>query len=140
MGRSYGARLLPMAWLLPLLLSLLLSLVLPMAPIWAAGPEPLQQDQYLCDGDPLEAAVFAGAVDAPDLPNTAAGTAPGAYVVLQWRGVSLQLPRTNNAGAPSYTDGRWWWQATNPQQPQFRQRRGEVETYNCQWQSGPERD
>jgi len=126
-----------MAWLLPLL-SLVLSLALPICPAWAAGPEPLQQDQYLCDGDPLQAQVFAGAVDTPGIPNTAAGTAPGAYVVLRWRGVSLQLPRTNNAGSPSYTDGRWWWRAADPSNPEFRQRLGSIETHSCQWQSGSE--
>jgi hypothetical protein len=137
MGRSYGARPLLMARLLPLLLSLVLAVVLLVCPARAAGPEPLQQDTYLCDGEPLLAQVFAGAVDAPGIPNTAAGTAPGAYVLLSWRGVTLQLPRTNNAGALSYTDGRWWWQAADPAQPAFRQRRGGVETYSCQWQSGP---
>ena len=48
------------------------------------------------------------------------------------RGVSLQLPRTNNAGTPSYTDGRWWWQALDPDRPEFSQRRGEVEHYSCE--------
>ncbi len=124
------------------LLSLLLALLLSAAalsplsvgppPAWAAGPVPLQVDRYLCEGDPLEARVFAGAVDATGIPNTSARTPPGAYVVLQWRGVSLQLPRTNNAGAPSYTDGRWWWSPVDPDQPQFRQRRGAVESYGCE--------
>lgn len=116
-----------MAWLVSLLLCLLL-----VAPAWAAGPEPLQRDAYLCEGEPLLAEVFAGAVDAPGIPNTAAGTPPGAYVVLAWRGVSLQLPRTNNAGAPSYTDGRWWWSPVDPEHPEFRQRRGGVQTYACE--------
>jgi hypothetical protein len=115
-----------MTWLLSLLLSLLLA-----APAWAAGPGPLKRDRYLCDGEPLLAEVFAGAVDATDIPNTTAGTVPGAYVVLQWRGVSLQLPRTNNAGPPSYTDGRWWWSLSDPDQPEFRQRRASVMSYNC---------
>lgn len=119
------------------LLPLLLSLVLVVAPAWATGAAPLQVDRFLCEGEPLAAQVFGGAVDAPDIPNTASGTVPGAYVVLQWRGLNLQLPRTNNAGAPSYTDGRWWWQAVDPQHPVFKQRRGGVETYSCQWQSGP---
>ncbi|MEB3354214.1 MAG: hypothetical protein VKM34_08265 [Cyanobacteriota bacterium] len=115
-----------MSWLVSLLLALLLA-----APAWAAGPLPLQQQTYLCDGDPLQASVFAGAVDAPGIPNTAAGTVPGAYVVLSWRGVRLQLPRTNNAGAPSYTDGRWWWSPVDPEHPEFRQRRGDVQIYAC---------
>ncbi|MFM7512093.1 MAG: hypothetical protein ACKO3F_01795 [Cyanobium sp.] len=115
-----------MTWLLSLLLSLLLAI-----PAWASGPGPLQRDRYLCDGDPLLAEVYAGAVDAADIPNSVAGTVPGAYVVLQWRGLSLQLPRTNNAGAPSYTDGRWWWSPADPQAPEFRQRRASITTYAC---------
>jgi hypothetical protein len=120
-----------MAWLLSLLLTLLLAV-----PAWAVGPaspqQPLQRDAYLCEGDPLQAEVFAGAVDAPGIANISAGTPPGAFVVLRWRGVSLQLPRTNNAGAPSYTDGRWWWSPVDPEHPEFRQRRGGVERYGCQ--------
>ncbi|MEB3171997.1 MAG: hypothetical protein VKK43_11550 [Synechococcaceae cyanobacterium] len=116
-----------MAWLV----SLLLSLLLLAAPASAAGPEPLQRETYLCEREPLLAEVFAGAVDAPGIPNTSDGTVPGAYVVLQWRGVRLQLPRTNNAGAPSYTDGRWWWSPADPDHPAFKQRRGGVESYRC---------
>ena len=122
-----------MAWLLCLLLTLLLAV-----PAWAAGTElpqqPLLRDAYLCDGDPLQAEVFAGAVDAPGIPNISAGTPPGAFVVLRWRGVSLQLPRTNNAGAPSYTDGRWWWSPVDPEHPEFRQRRGTVQSFFCERQ------
>jgi hypothetical protein len=79
----------------------------------------------------LVAEVHAGAVDAPGIPNSTGGTVPGAFIVLQWRGVTLQLPRTNNAGSPSYTDGRWWWQALDPQHPDFAQRRGDWEAYRC---------
>ena len=96
------------------LLALLLALLLPLAGLIAApGPaaaDPMTAQRYLCDGEPLLAEVHNGAVDAPGIPNSAGGTVPGAFLVLQWRGVSLQLPRTNNAGTPSYSDGRWWWQ------------------------------
>jgi hypothetical protein len=115
------------------LLSLLLALLLPLigwlstaAPAAAATAE-----HYRCGGDPLVAEVHAGAVDAPGIPNSTGGTVPGAFIVLQWRGVTLQLPRTNNAGSPSYTDGRWWWQALDPQHPDFAQRRGDWEAYRC---------
>jgi len=84
------------------LVFLLLSLLL-VAPGWAAGPEHQQQ--------PLQR---------------------DTYVVMAWRGVSLQLPRTNNAGAPSYTDGRWWWSPVDPEHPEFKQRRGGVESYICE--------
>ena len=125
----------PFRWLL----SLLISVVLPLwwwihpapslaAPASAPDPPPAH---FLCEGEPLIAEVHIGAVDAPGIPNTAGGTVPGAFIVLQWRGVSLQLPRTNNAGIPSYSDGRWWWQALDPEHPDFAQRRGDWENYSC---------
>jgi len=91
--------------------------------------------QFLCEGDPLEALAFNGAVDAADIPNSTANTVPGAFLVLRWRNVTLQLPRTNNAGVPSYSDGRWWWQASDPDHPDFAQLRGTVERYSCERQA-----
>ena len=129
------------------LLALLLSLVLPLlaglglAPAAVAAPSPpqMQPQHFVCAGDPLVATVHNGAVDAPGIPNSAAGTVPGAFIVLEWRGVTLQLPRTNNAGSPSYTDGRWWWQARDPEHPDFAQRTGvsgSLEPYRCEAQGG----
>jgi len=111
--------------LLSLFLVLLMLLSAPAA--WAAQGS----ERYLCDGDALVAMPHNGAVDAREIPNSDGGTVPGAFIVLEWRGVSLQLPRTNNAGIPSYTDGRWWWQAVNPDLPDFREHRGSVKTYAC---------
>jgi hypothetical protein len=113
--------------LFALLLALLTLLPAPAA--WAAAE---QTERYLCDGEPLVAALHNGAVDASEIPNSGGGTVPGAFIVLEWRGVSLQLPRTNNAGVPSYTDGRWWWQAEDPEQPDFRERRGGLQIHTCQ--------
>jgi hypothetical protein len=122
-----------MAWTVALLLACFLPIFMLMTlPVGASGPDPLQVDQFLCDGDPLLAQTYAGPVDAPDIPNTLSGTVPGAFVVLNWRGVRLQLPRTNNADVPSYTDGRWWWSQVEADQPQFRQRRGAIESYQCE--------
>ena len=87
---------------------------------------------YLCGGEPLEAIAFNGPVDAADIPNSSGGTLPGAFLVLRWRNGTLQLPRTNNAGVPSYTDGRWWWQALDPDHPEFAQLRGDVQQYRCE--------
>ncbi len=86
---------------------------------------------YRCDGDPLLATSDNGAVDAPGIPNTTAGTVPGATVLLEWRDLRLQLPRTNNAGPPSYTDGIWWWSLEDPAQPRFLHRRGAIESISC---------
>jgi hypothetical protein len=123
------------------LLALLIVLAVGMA---IAGPAPALAlaeagagaQHYLCDGEPLVAEIHNGAVDAIDIPNSSAGTVPGAFVVLQWRGISLQLPRSNNAGQPSYTDGRWWWSSPAPDQPEFEQLRGKVHSYSCERISG----
>ena len=87
---------------------------------------------FFCEGDSLDAIAFNGAVDAVDIPNSNADTVPGAFIVLRWRELSLQLPRTNNAGIPSYSDGRWWWQALDPDHPEFAQLRGNAEHYSCE--------
>ena len=99
------------------------------------APQPSSAD-WICDGDRLSVEITRGAVDltglAEAIPNTLEGTLPGDGVLLHWRGVDLQLPRTNNAGAPSYTDGRWWWRVEDPLQPEFLERRGSIVAYNCQ--------
>ena len=91
---------------------------------------------WLCDGDLLHAEAVAGAVDISGLPqgipNSSAGTLPGDGVLIHWRDLHLQLPRTNNAGAPSYTDGRWWWRVEDPDHPEFLERRGSVLTHSCE--------
>ena len=119
------------------LLALLLTVALPLfhaPPAWAAAAAAASADvqHYVCAGEPLQASVYRGAVDAPAIPNSDGGTVPGGFIVLEWRGVRLQLPRTNNAGVPSYTDGRWWWQATDPAQPSFAERRGGVTAIPCE--------
>ena len=116
-----------MTRLLSLVLVVLMLLAAPAA--WGASAAVTQR--YLCDGDALVATLHNGAVDASEIPNSDGGTMPGAFIVLQWRGFSLQLPRTNNAGIPSYTDGRWWWQAVDPDRPDFREHRGSFKTYAC---------
>ena len=87
---------------------------------------------FLCEGDSLDAIAFNGSVDAVDIPNSNDDTVPGAFMVLRWRELSLQLPRTNNAGIASYSDGRWWWQALDPDHPEFVQLRGNAEHYSCE--------
>lgn len=115
-----------MATGLALLMAVLLLLLGPIAPVRALAAE-----RYSCNGEPLKATFHPGAVDAPAIANSTGGTLPGAFIVLEWQGVNLQLPRTNNAGSPSYTDGRWWWQATDPEHPDFFQLRARKETYDC---------
>ena len=91
---------------------------------------------WRCDGDRLSIERQPGAVDPTGLvnplPNRSDGTSPGDILLVRWRGVELQLPRTNNAGPPSYTDGRWWWRVEDPEHPEFRERRGAVISYRCE--------
>ena len=123
----------PLRWLnllgrrlfqLLLVLTVIITAELPVSAAW------------ICDGDrltaePIQLARDAFGAMAEPIPNSADGTVPGDVILLSWRGVTLQLPRTNNAGAPSYTDGRWWWQVEDPEQPDFRQRKGGIVSYAC---------
>ena len=92
---------------------------------------------WICDGDRLTAETIHLGRDAigtttEPIPNISDGTSPGDLILLTWRGVTLQLPRTNNAGVPSYTDGRWWWQVQDPDHPDVRQRRSTITSYRCE--------
>ena len=113
------------------LVAIALSLLMLLTPPSAHASSSAAQ-YFLCDGDSLEAIAFNGAVDAVGIPNSNADTVPGAFMVLRWRDLSLQLPRTNNAGIPSYSDGRWWWQALDPDHPKFAQLRANAEHYSCE--------
>ena len=106
-------------WPMRVVLHLVLLLSLVIAPSWRA-----QASSYVCDGDALTARIDRGAVDAIGIPNSVDGTVPGSFVVLEWRDLHLQLPRTNNAGAPSFSDGKWWWDLTDSQHPGFKLRQG----------------
>ena len=118
-----------------LLIQLLLVITLLVFAVMLTAARPVSA-AWICDGDRLTAEPIQLGRDAfgsmaQPIPNIADGTVPGDVILLKWRGVSLQLPRTNNAGTPSYTDGRWWWQAEDPEHPDFRQRRGGIVTYAC---------
>lgn len=110
-----------------------------MALFWLAPSSPVFAESYWCDGDLLTAErtnlgqEAIGTVMQP-IPNSADGTVPGDGILLHWRDLSLQLPRTNNAGPPSYTDGRWWWRVEDADHPEFRQRKASIETYSCEAQ------
>ena len=90
---------------------------------------------WRCEGDLLTVERISGAVDprglVQELPNKLDGTLPGDGILLHWRELTLQLPRTNNAGKPSYTDGKWWWREEDSQHPEFFERRGEILRYVC---------
>ena len=118
----------------------LLLLLLVAAPAQAADPGDAAPapERFRCDGDALTAILHGGAVDDPAIPNRSGGTLPGAFVQLEWqRGgerIALQLPRTNNAGPTSFTDGKWWWSLEDPAHPRFRLRRGggDIEDFACE--------
>ncbi len=115
-------------WLAWLLLPVVLAAAMVLTPAAALAGAP---DRFSCDGDLLLAQLESGAVDALGIPNTTAGTVPGAFVVLRWRDLTLQLPRSNDAGAPLYTDGKWTWGGEDPDHPRFTLRRAGVEAFSC---------
>jgi hypothetical protein len=103
------------------------------APARAATAFPPQT--YRCDGDPLIAQLERGPMDDAAFPDPSSAPVPvGGGVVLRWRGLSLQLPRTNNAGPASFSDGKWWWSLEDPAQPRFRLRQplGAVKEFSCE--------
>ena len=97
-------------------------------------PQPCRAD-WICDGDRLSVEITRGPVDVTglrvEIPNAMEGTLPGDGVLIRWRDLVLQLPRTNNAGSPSYTDGRWWWRPEDVSAPEFYERRGTVIRHQC---------
>jgi hypothetical protein len=134
-----AAGLIGAAWVVVLALVGLAPMGLaPVGPALAdSSPKPVA---YLCDGEPLEALLVKGGMDDPTIPDPSTAPVPvGGFVVLQWRGLSLQLPRTNNAGPASFTDGKWWWSLEDPAHPRFRLRRGlgDVQDFRCGRAAGP---
>ncbi|MEB3335256.1 MAG: hypothetical protein VKP70_09745 [Cyanobacteriota bacterium] len=100
----------------------------------ARAATPFEPRAFLCDGDPLSALLVKGPMDDPTIPDPSDGPVPvGGGVLLHWRTLSLQLPRTNNAGPASFSDGQWWWSLEDPAHPRFRHRRppGETEDFAC---------
>ena len=90
---------------------------------------------YRCDGESLTALLVKGPMDDPAIPDPSTAPVPvGGGVVLKWRGLSLQLPRTNNAGPASFSDGKWWWSLEDPAHPRFRLRRpfGDIQEIACE--------
>lgn len=116
------------------LLACLLLLLAGAPAVRAAGSGSLPLDRYRCDGEPLTAQLVHGAVDASDMPDPSVSPVPmGGVVLLEWGDLHLQLPRTNNAGPASFSDGRWWWSLEDPAQPRFRQRLGlgQIHDHSC---------
>ncbi|MFN9644056.1 MAG: hypothetical protein ACK6BG_02775 [Cyanobacteriota bacterium] len=100
----------------------------------ARAASSLPPQAYLCDGDPLTAQLVRGPLDDPTIPDPSAAPVPvGGWVVLRWRDLSLQLPRTNNAGQASFSDGKWWWSLEDPDHPRFRLRQplGAAREFTC---------
>ena len=110
--------------------------VAPLAwPAPAQAADAFTPQPYLCDGDPLTALLVKGPLDEPAIPDPSNAPVPiGGSVVLRWRGVNLQLPRTNNAGEASFSDGKWWWSLEDPAHPRFRLRQplGEAREFACE--------
>ncbi len=115
-----------MRWLLICLVGFLVGVLAGPGAAWA-----MTELHYRCDGDPLQALYSNGPVDDPRVGNQAGGTVPGAFVVLRWRDLSLQIPRTNDAGPPTYADGKWYWGLQSPEAPTFFLKLGDRQYFDC---------
>jgi hypothetical protein len=134
----YGEAVLAVVRGLMLSLGLLLVVAGWQAPALALQAEALASPaaiHYRCEGELLLATTLRGPVDDPSLPDPTTGPVPmGGFVLLDWGQQHLQLPRSNNAGAASFTDGRWWWSLEDPDHPSFRRRGpgGAIESFACE--------
>jgi hypothetical protein len=121
-------------WIWPLAVVALLVLGLAPLPAPARAATTPPPRAYVCDGDPLLAELVRGPMDDPAIPDPSAAPVPvGGWVVLRWRELSLQLPRTNNAGEASFSDGKWWWSLEDPAHPRYRLRQplGAAREFAC---------
>lgn len=104
-------------------------------PLPARAVTTFEPQAFLCDGDPLTALLVKGPLDEPAIPDPSNAPVPiGGGVVLRWRDLTLQLPRTNNAGEASFSDGKWWWSLEDPAHPRFRLRQplGQADDFPCE--------
>ncbi len=112
------------------ILSFLLSLLINITP----------SSTFNCDGEILKATIRNNLNGDFSRVNDLEKIDQGAFVVLDWRDISLMLPVSFQKGEISFTDKRWLWsyqdndQGLHEKNPRLAQRmpNGEIVEHECQ--------
>ena len=65
--------------------------------------------RFVCDGELISATIRNNFNGDFSLVNDLENVDPGAFVVLDWKNLSLMLPVSFQKGETSFTDRRWLW-------------------------------
>ena len=93
-----------------------------------------------CDGETLKATIRNNLNGDFSVVTDLEKVDQGAFVVLDWKNISLMLPVSFQKGGISFTDRKWLWsyqdneQGLHEENPRFAQRmqRGEIVEHECQ--------
>ena len=99
----------------------------------------LPATNFNCDGDVLVATIRNNLNGDFSLVTDIEKVDPGAFVVLDWKGISLMLPFSFQKGAISFTDRKWLWsyqdnaQGLHEESPRFAHllSNGKIIEYKC---------
>ena len=94
---------------------------------------------FYCDGEVLNATIRNNLNGNFSIVTNLEEVDQGAFVVLEWKDLSLMLPVSFNKGEISFTDRKWLWsyqdseQGLHEENPRLAQRtpRGEIVEYEC---------
>ena len=95
---------------------------------------------FNCDGDRLTAVIRNNLNGDFALTNDLENIDKGAFIVLNWRDLSLMLPISFKAGDISFTDKKWLWSYQDEKEglrmdnPRFAQLlpNGEIQEFSCE--------
>ena len=100
----------------------------------------IPSSDFTCDNYPLNATIRNNLNGDFALVNDLEKIDQGAFIVLEWRDVSLMLPISFQAGEISFTDKKWLWSYQDNESglrmdnPRFAQRlpSGEIVEHDCE--------
>ena len=95
---------------------------------------------FMCDGDILHATIRNNLNGDFELTQDLENIDKGAFVVLDWRGISLMLPVSFNFGEITFTDKKWLWSYQDndngliSETPRLAHRlpNGDIEEFTCE--------
>ncbi len=99
----------------------------------------LPPSKFICESEPLNVTIYNNLNGDYQIAHDLENIDAGAFALIKWKGLSIMIPRTFNAGEISFSDRKWWWSyqdRENPldiDHPRFRHllQRGQIEDYSC---------